>query len=69
MSQAWRAVVEGMETLRRALKWEIGNEESVKFFKDPWVGSSPLNFWLNVVPQNTINVDMKVKEFISLSRQ
>ena len=52
-----------------AIKWEIDNRVSVQFFKDPWVGSSPLNFWLNVVPQNTIDADIKVKEFISPSRQ
>jgi len=64
-----QAVVEGRDIIRRGLKWEIDNRVSVQFFKDPWVGSSPLNFWLNVVPQNTIDADIKVKEFISLSRQ
>ena len=37
-----KIVMNGCEVLRRGLKWEIGHGESVKFFKDLWIGASPL---------------------------
>ena len=51
------------------LKWETGDGASVKFFKDVWVGSSPLNLWPNLPISNDVDENESVKEFIFPTRQ
>ena len=67
-SQACRAIVGGRDILRRGMKWEIGDGSSIKFFKDPWVGSPLLKLWPNVMPPCSVDEDITVNNFITPTR-
>lgn len=41
-SQVWKGVVWGSELVRRGLKWSVGNDKRIVFWKDIWLGDKPL---------------------------
>ena len=48
VSQAWRAIAGGCDTLRKGLKWEVGNGSSIQSMNDSWVSPIPLKLWPNI---------------------
>ena len=64
----WRAVGGGREVLRQGLKWEFGDGETINFLRDPWVSSSPLRLWPNVLRFSIDYGEKNVKSFIKPER-
>ncbi|KAL0003476.1 hypothetical protein SO802_017257 [Lithocarpus litseifolius] len=41
-SFAWKSILKGRDTIRRGLKWGVGDGRAIKVFKDQWIpGGSP----------------------------
>lgn len=53
-SHVWKGVVWGVELLRLGLRWEVCNRRLVKFWKDNWLDSKPLqDHLLNPIDEGT----------------
>ncbi|XP_028117910.1 uncharacterized protein LOC114315493 [Camellia sinensis] len=62
-SWAWASILEGREVLNRGVRWQVCNGQSIDFWTDKWVTSSP-NFHVKSRPPAGCSVS-KVNEAIN----
>lgn len=59
-SHGWRSIMEGRKILEKGVGWLIGNGESIKLWKDPWLSTSEPSRPLGPPPLET--TELKVKD-------
>ncbi|XP_023633818.1 uncharacterized protein LOC111829312 [Capsella rubella] len=40
-SHAWRSILQGLQLIKQGLKWRIGDGETVRIWRDPWLDNPP----------------------------
>ena len=63
-SNVWKSIMKCKELIRQGMIWIVGDGKMISYWFDNWFENKCLSDLLNLDPDEIINPDMKVCEFI-----
>ncbi|XVF12875.1 hypothetical protein REPUB_Repub08aG0157600 [Reevesia pubescens] len=58
-SSTWKGLLQTRDGIRRGIRWQVGNGNTIKFWSDWWVGTGPL-IHFSTHDMESLDVNMKV---------
>ena len=61
-SYAWRSIMAAQPLIKRGMRWQVGDGERIKIWRDKWI-SSPTTYKI-ITPEQHLSFEPRVKELI-----